>query len=351
MFSKKFLTMDSDFWLKAHKSKMRPLEEQFTLASSIGEHIYSLLVEINNQMVEIHEYIQRLVFSDIDYYSIIPLVPMWIRHAGHSEESCMDKISFEKRIKANENILTNKLLYYHDLEALTNSVQNRFSIIGKMIDILFLRLNSVFHCTYQDYDEVVFSRDVETHAVLNTIIINVCSCLDILTKLTYELNSITEVSFDKYPKLKSKDILYSYSKRLPLKYRQDGSLFCDSTPVVIRMFESLRNEIVHNGTLDFDYTIYYGKKGEDYDTWIFFPEFDKSGVLASYNARKKFYPDYSKTFNTELPKMVNDFLTISLETLALIKSNITTEYYASPIDVNKFAEEIKNWYKIETNED
>ena len=343
--------MDFDFWKKIHIRQLKAVEEQFTYTSPIGVSIYSLLVEINSEMIDIHEYVQQLVFSDIDYYAIIPLVPLWIRHAGHSEESCMDKLSFEKHIKSNENVLTNKFLYYHDIEALTNSVQNRFSIIGKMIDSLFSRLSGKLKYNYKDYDEVVFSRDAETHAVLNTIIINVCSCLDILTKLTYELNSITEVSFDKYPKLKSKDILYSYSKRLPLKYRQDGSLFCDSTPVVIRMFESLRNEIVHNGTLDFDYTIYYGKKGEDYDTWIFFPEFDKSGVLASYNARKKFYPDYSKTFNTELPKMVNDFLTISLETLALIKSNIATEYYASPTDVNKFAEEIKNWYKIETNED
>lgn len=343
--------MDFDFWKKNNIGQLNPVEEHFTYTSPIGVSIYSLLVEINNEMIEIHEYIQRLVFSDIDYYAIIPFVPLWMRHAGHSEESCMDKLSFEKHIKSNENVLTNKFLYYHDLEALTNSVQNRFCIIGNMIDSLFSRLSGKLKHHYEDYEEVVFSTDSHTHAILNTIIINVCSCLDILTKLTYELNSIPDISFEKYPKLKSKDILYSYSKRLPLKYRQDGSLFCDSTPVVIRMFESLRNEIVHNGTLDFDYTIYYGKKGEDYDTWIFFPEFDKSGVLACYNARKKFYPDYSKTFNTELPKMVKDFLTISLDTLALIKSNIATEYYASPTDIDKFAEEIKNWYKVDTNED
>lgn len=337
--------MDSEFWEKIHLDKMKPIEERFTYTSSIGQDIYSLLADINYEIVDIHEYVQRLVFSDIDYYAIIPLVPMWIRNAGHSEEACMNKSTFEKRVKSNENILTHKLLYYHDLEALTNSVQNRFSIIGDMVDSLFSRLSRDFKCSYQDYDEVVFSRDSEIHAILNTIIINVCSCLDILIKLTYELSLIHEISFEKYPKLKSKDILYSYSKRLPPKYRQEGTLFCDNSSVVIRMFDSLRNEIVHNGTLDFDYTIYYGKKGDDYDTWIFFPEFDKAGVLACYNVRKKFYCDYTKTFNSELPKMIKEFLSVSLKTLSLIKTHISTEYYESPTDVVKFAKEIENWYK------
>lgn len=161
-------------------------------------------------------------------------------------------------------------------------------MITKMVDLLYFKLSPVLDLSISEYDNVGFSSDIETHALLNTAIINVCSCCDILTKLAYELSNISDINYENYPKLKSKDILYSSIKRLSSDFKQDNTLFSKKKHKVITMFDSLRNEIIHNGSLDFYYSVYYGNKNNDIYTWIFFPEFEESGVLSSYNARRKF---------------------------------------------------------------
>ncbi len=334
-----------DLCYRIAKSKIPKIQEQYIHYNPIGQDIYNLATEINNEIVAIHDVALFNVFNDIDYYAVVGLTPIWLRNAGHSGESCMSKEVFERLVKLNNNRLTNKFLYYHDLEALVNSVQNRFSIITDMINRLYLYLSPTLIYKIQDYDEVIFTRDFHVHAILNTIIVNTLSCCDILTKLCFELGNIQSISYDNYPKSKSKDILYSQSKRLPEELKKDQTLFSQPSPIVVRQFEALRNEIIHNGTLDFDYSVYYGNKGEDIYTWIFSPDFNESGYLSSYNARRKFYSDASKTFNTLLPSMLIEFMTLSLTTLTLIKQTYYADYFESTKDKVKFINEIHNWYK------
>lgn len=327
------------------KSNIPNVNEQFTYYNPIGQEIHNLAVEINNSIINLHDVALFNVFNDIDYYSIVDFEPVWLRNAGHSGESCMKKEIFERLVKSNNNYLTNKFLYYHDLEALINSVQNRFSIITDMIDRLYSYLSPTLISNIQDYDEVIITRDFHVHAILNTIIINVLSCCDILTKLSFELSSIQNVSYDNYPKSKSKNILYSQHQKLPNELKQDNTLFSQHIPYVIHQFEALRNEIIHNGTLDFDYNIYYGNKGKDTYTWVYFPDFSESGALLTYNARRKFYSDTSKTFNTQLPSMLREFMELSLSTLDLIKRAYYVDYFESKEDRAKFLNEIHQWYK------
>lgn len=325
--------------------KISNIEEQYSYYNPIGQSIYNFAVEINNEIVSIHDIALYNVFNDIDYYSIVGDSPMWIRDAGHSGESCMSKDLFERLVKLNNNRLTNKFLYYHDLEALINSVQNRFSIITGMVDKLYQYLSPELPYKISEYDDVITARDISAHAILNTIIINVLSCCDILTKLSFEIANVKDINYDNYPKVYSKDILYSKCKKLPDALRKENSLFSHPLPMVIRQFESLRNEIVHNGTLDFDYTVYYGNKGDHVFKWIFFPEFSDNGALSTYNARRKFYPNASKTFNTILPLMIEDFLKKALYTLSIIRHTYRTDYYQSSEDKQKFTLEILNWRK------
>lgn len=334
-----------DLAYKIAKTYILPVEEQFTYYNATGQSIYNLVTEINNAIIGIHDVALFNVFNDVDYYAIVGVSPKWIRNAGHSGESCMSKEVFERLVKLNNNRLTNKFLYYHDLEALINSVQNRFSIIAEMVDKLYLYLSPDLPHKISDYDNVILTRDFNVHSILNTIIINVLSCCDILTKLAYELINVRDLEYDNYPKSISKDILYSKSIRLPDSLKKDNTIFSTPHPLVIRQFESLRNEIVHNGTLDFDYTVYYGNKGEKVFQWILFPDFSENGVLSTYNARRKFYSDSSKTFNTILPLMIEDFLKKSLCTLNIIKQVYHIDYYQSSDDILKFVKEISNWQK------
>lgn len=327
------------------KSKIQNMQEQYTYYNPIGQAIHHLAIEINNAIIDLHNVALFNVFNDIDYYAIVNFEPCWLRNAGHSEESSMKKEVFERLVKLNNNYLTNKFLYYHDLEVLINSVLNRFSILTDMIDRLYLYLSPILISNIQDYDEVIFTRDFHVHAILNTIIINVLSCCDILTKLSFELGRVHNVSYQNYPKSDTKNILYSKFRYLPTELKHDNTLFSTQTPYVIKQFEALRNEIIHNGTLDFDYNVYYGSKGEDIYTWVFFPDFNESGNLLTYNARRKFYSDASKTFNTQLPSMLREFMELSLYTLNLIKKTYHVEYFESNEDKTKFHNEIIQWYK------
>lgn len=328
-----------DLALEVAKSRITFTKRFYPLCNTIG----SLAQNINDEIITLHDIVQNNVFDDIDYYAIVGRSPLWIRDAGHSEESSISKSLFERLVKCNNIYLTNKFLYYYDLEALTNSVQNRFSIITEMLNNLFRHLspNLKYHNT--GYEKVIFSSDIEVHSILNTIIINTLSCCDILTKLAFELSNISSITYEKYPKLKSKDILYSNAKRLPDSLKIQDTLFAQTRPLVVKQLDALRNEIVHNGSLDFDYTVYYGNKDNEIYSWILFPEFDDDGNLSTYNSRRKFYPKTSETFNTRLPQMIVEFLTISLRTLNLIKNIFYCERFKSQNDISKFQDEISNW--------
>ena len=56
---------------------------EFTFYDSIGTQINDALGNLNILEVKLHDVIMRNVFKGIDYYSIVGLVPMWVRNNGH----------------------------------------------------------------------------------------------------------------------------------------------------------------------------------------------------------------------------------------------------------------------------
>ena len=71
-----------------------PEHEKFTYYDKVGESIYNLLTDINFEIVSLHDEVQNNVFTDIDYYSIVGLLPIWLRDAGNSQESSMSRSFF-----------------------------------------------------------------------------------------------------------------------------------------------------------------------------------------------------------------------------------------------------------------
>lgn len=332
------------FLIKVMDSKVRDIRSQFSFYDETGRKLYSVSQDINNEIVRLHDIVLYNIFDDIDYYKIVGNVPMWIRNVGHSEEGSLDKAIFEKLVKLNNNYLTHKFLYYHDFESLVNSLQNRVSMISDMIDILFNKLTPLNNLSKMEFENIGFTTDIEIHALLNTVIINVCSSCDILTKIAHELSNLKTIAYDKYPKMISKDILYGDSKRLESQFKIDGTIFESPKPLIIKKFESLRNEIIHNGSIDFYYNIYYGEKDEKLYNWVLIPSFDKEGNLTSYNSRRKFYPIGCLSFNEILTPMVIEFLTLILGTVSLLNKIFACSYYESEKDIEKYKEEILNWY-------
>lgn len=316
---------------------------KFTFYDERGQIINSLLSNINMQIVQLHQDVLCNVFTDIDYYQIAGLLPTWLRDAGNSQESAMSKAFFEKEVKRADSYLINKCLYYYDCEMLVNALQNRFNIVDCMLSQVYDVLTPVLKYEQKDYDNVIFTINEEServNAYINSIIINLASSCDIMTKVAAELNDMSKVSYDAYPKMRSANVQYGHAKKLPESLKKEGTYFADKRPKVITIVETIRDEIIHNGSLDFHALIYYGVKGDESEKWILMPSFNDEGTFTSYNGRKKFYDDPSRTWNKELPFLVRDFLGVTLKTLTVVRKAFAKEYYKNPDDLKKYHKDI-----------
>lgn len=325
------------------KHLSRPEASRFSYYDARGCQINDLLSDINMQIVQLHDEVLKNVFTDIDYYKIVEILPMWLRDAGHSQESAMSRAFFEKMVGANRNYLINKCLYYYDCEMLVNALQNRFNQIETMLSEVYDILTPVLKIDYQDYDSVIFTINEDSqkvNAYFNSIIINLASSCDIMTKIAVELTEMGKLDFKKYPKMFSANVTYGQCKKLPDALKVDGTYFAISRPVAIAKVETLRDEIIHNGSLNFHALVYYGVKGEEIESWVLMPEFNADGTFASYLGRKKFYDDPMRTMNRELPVMVIDFLKIALSTVQLLLSTFCKPYYENSDDLIKYQHDV-----------
>jgi hypothetical protein len=324
-------------------TSLRPEAEKFTYYDERGRWLYALLSDINMQIVTLHDEVMKNVFTDIDYYRVVGLMPMWLRDAGHSQEGAMSRDFFEKLVGANNNYLVNKFLYYHDCEMLVNSLQNRFNTVEAMLSQVYDILTPVLKHKIQEYDEILFSINEiseRVSAYINTIIIHLASSCDIMTKIAVELDGMSALDFSKYPKMLSANVTYGDSKKLPDSLKQEGTYFATNHPVAIVKVESIRNEIVHNGSLDFHAQLYNGIKDEVVENWVLMPAFKEDGNFDSFKGRKKFYDDPERTWNKELPTLVGEFLTTSQATLQLLLKQFSRAYYENEGDIKKYHKEI-----------
>ena len=322
---------------------------KFTFYDERGKVINTLLSDINMQIVQLHQDVLHNVFIDVDYYQIAGLLPMWLRDAGNSQESAMSKVFFEKLVKCGNSYLANKCLYYYDCEMLVNALQNRFNIVDCMLSQVFDVLTPILKYDLKGYDNVIFTINEEServNAYINSIIINLASSCDIMTKIAAELSEMGKVKYDTYPKMRSANIQYGYAKKLPEILKVDGTYFAEVRPVVITKVETIRDEIIHNGSLDFHALIYYGVKEGTSEKWILMPSFNVEGTFTSYNGRKKFYDDPMNTWNKGLPLMIIDFLSVALLTLKTVRSVFAKEYYKNSYDLKKYQKEILSLSKV-----
>lgn len=209
------------------------------------------------------------------------------------------------------------------------ALQNRYTNILSLIDSLFNIITPDLNIHIREYDNVMFSsgsQSTEAHSYINSIFISLWSSFDLLTKIAYELQSIDKISFTGYPKLNSIKILFGDRRKLNSILLSD-TIF--AYPIIIRKIQTIRDEIIHNGSLDFHHNIYNGLLNDVVYKWIPMPEFTEQGTFVSYNNRRKFYPNCLNTFNNNLPDIVIEVLELCLGTINIINSIYYVKPYSS----------------------
>lgn len=250
-------------------------------------------------------------------------------------------------VEYNDNEITHRFLYYHDCEMVMSAFQNRTCVIDHMMSTIFKYLSPSVQPPIE-YKELVISMcgsDIDLHTHINSLIITLASSFDLITKVAYELQHMSEVTFDKYPKMKSMHVTYGDKVRLSDDLKVSETLFSKTEPVCVRQVLSLRDEIVHNGSLDFHYNTYHGTIDDKIDHFIFFPEMTESGVLMSHKVRRKFYSDCNKTFNVVLPQLVKEVIECLRLTLQLLIDKFDCPWHVNPDELLNYKEEVAKWLK------
>lgn len=337
---------------KSHKT-LEEIISEYTYCNESGAKLSSLLYDLNYWEVELHDVITKNVFKGIDYYRLVGIAPMWLRDAGHSQESSMTKERFESLLEYNNNPLTHRFLYYHDCEMLMSAFQNRTKVLEHMMNSIFKHISAESR-SINKYDEVVLSScqtDIDLHIFLNSLIITLASSFDLITKVAFELLHMHEVSFEGYPKMRSAKVTYGDRVRLSKDMKVEQTLFAENELICIRQIMSLRDEIIHNGSLDFHYSSYHGILDDKIDDLLFFPEMTESGILVSHKARRKFYSNYNRTFNAILPKLVCDVLECLRYTLRMLIDKFNCPWHDNPNEPLNYEEEIFKWSGLTLNGD
>lgn len=283
----------------------------------------SILYELDSLCVNLYDIFENKIFDvNKEYEMNVYLMPQGISRSGLDSDFDISKDGFERMLMINLSSI-----YKVDGKELECDLEKRLNKIDSMkyryayladcqslintLQELILGSNSSFIGFYKllsevpakmDFCEDYFNISPEgrlAYNMLYSLIIQVHSMFDILTKIVYEFENIKDCTTT-YKKLASNKILFGKSYMLT-KIDKNGTIFEKNR--LVSIFKSLRNEIVHNATWEMNPKIFF--RIEDSilkERCIYLPDFDFDGKLVSFVNRKRFFSE-GKKVNEELPSL------------------------------------------------
>lgn len=282
--------------------------------------------QIENACNELRDILAIKIFGDLKKYHnyfTAPIFP-FAAQAGIDAEMKLSKEDLESLImglKSEHKEEAHKLFYYFDVENLIGTLQNAFMETKVIVTQFYRTLNVnsfLIHDNLFMVDQGIqfASGPIVTNvtALINHLFINLYSQLDFTTKIIFELENL-HTDFLGYPKLKSKEKLFGDGKHTSFREMQ-GSIY--QLTDNIRTIMYLRNEIVHNSSIDSIPKVYQSvEKGHITEKFILLPDM-KDGIIKSFKNRKRFFDDEVK-LNELLPELLEEFWQKLLFTLVAIK--------------------------------
>jgi hypothetical protein len=289
--------------------------------SFTGDEIF---YQIENQCVELHQKLEEIfIINDVDLYS----QPTWISQAGYDSDCPISSETFGELVRENNDPMINKYLFLCDCQALVSFLQNRIISSKNLFSLFYKELHDLLpSMSGTKKDSVYWCSGLVTEnvfSVLYDLIITVYSILDQITKVAIEVQQLPTslTSFTEYPKLSSKNVLFGQRKKIKQIVIKDSVFeFNDE----IKIFEILRNELIHNSTWEANPKVFFEiKNSRIIEKFIFMPDIVGGRSIATNHNRKRFFASKNK-INLELPKMCFSFwkrVKISLENIILFLSN------------------------------
>lgn len=284
----------------------------------------SIKYDLDGELVLLYDTLRDMFFEDTQkYYMELSVMPIFVQEAGQDSECELTADLFTEWIQKDEyKKLPNfyKHLYLVDCQFLVGTIQN---LLCGMEDS-FIRYYSLISSVGKnvepsDPDTTMFQMSPyigTISATLESYFIKAYSILDMLCKIGHEFKS-SQNDFSSYKKMKSADILWGARKNLEIN-NTEGTIFekCD----LISIIESLRNEVVHNGTWELNPKAYIRyKNGVPVEKYMLFPDISQ-GRLATVKGRKHFFGNGTKV-NEVLPQIHSEYKIRLLNTIRLLNQN------------------------------
>lgn len=290
-----------------------PPQNKFWIAFNGFDYVLSekdLTHEIEKKCLELDSKIIAKLFGSLEsYYAILPTVSMIYSGGGIDAEVKISKEDFEKLVVSLKNDkLSNTLLFFYDFRNVMATVQNGVLECKLLLGLFYKTLNENSFLVAPEPvidDGIAYSSGAivtNITTIVNQVFINLYSLLDFVTKLIYECQNLP-IDFNTYPRLSCQKILYGDFKKLQIKnYSKTLYEKCETINRII----SLRNEVVHNSSIDGMPKVYQVIKDKKIiEKFILIPD-STDGIIKTSRNRKRFFDDELK-LNELLPDVIFDF--------------------------------------------
>ena len=283
-----------------------------------------ILLEIDSDLVEMYDLMRDYVFGHPDgYYLVQDYVPVFALDSGYDSESAISDQQLNVLIgnRPGKEIVERYMLLA-DLQFLIGSIQNLILAMDADFINFYKYLSQVTY--YPERDGTFWTSNYDCWAVFSSLtsyITKAYSIVDIIVKLAYE--------FEKDPgtymglnKLRSKSVLCGARDRLRIN-GQPGTIFEETFENPFYQIESLRNELVHNGSWQLVQKVYIVVENSAIvRRFILYPDFF-NGHLVTFKNRKRFFA-CNNHVNEHLVTLHNDFLSRLKETFKYMLSEYRT---------------------------
>lgn len=305
-------------------------------------NITNEMYELDSQISELYDLIRDNIFNDVDEFDrMINYSPIFIATEGLEQKFFMSKEEFQrglsesplmKMLNAETKI---KLIYMYDLQSMIYDFKNSFYSIGNpyifssnelcnIVNNVFKMCNGLEGKSRYEYFYQGPQVDVLSSYFMS-VIIRICSILDLLTKFIFEITNIPK-EYNKFIKFKSGRIYFSNIGRFVDVFKElnnyEGSIVekRESFQEIILV----RNTIIHNSFLSIKPSITIGYGTPEINNHnltygkIYIWDIDEDGKATRWLNRSRFYSQSRCIQEYLLSEMLKFYFSFS-KTIALFK--------------------------------
>lgn len=298
--------------LYGQRTEVRPTSTYFERAANGIWHLRDPALpesEIKDAFDRLNLKCVQMLFESADqFWDILEKSDFNVIHAGLDPEALCNKDTFTQFLKETTDPSVQRLLYYYSVRHYNHVAQN-------ILDHILISLGDVYallseenlledvslaeqaHRDTENYRSTVSPKGHRIWASANFCIEKTVSLLDFTTKYVFELASLRPNSVPRKPK--AANITFGKWKDIKPVKETPLAKWCDE----LRLIHALRDETVHNGTIDHYSKVYEHVVGASVkQRFLLLPD-NVDGKLHTAGGRKRFYHQ-DNHLNALLPELL-----------------------------------------------